>query len=78
MQTCDFPCLSFQRVVTLKNFLNSDSPIGIKLDVRRICLSLLAVLRTKDDLSFSIIQKSWRMVVIGLNVAGTVGVGKKV
>jgi len=44
--------------------------------MRSICLSLVAVHRTKDDLSLSIAQQSCFIAMIGLNFAGAIGDGK--
>jgi len=67
------------RVVdTLKYFLNLVSPFGTEADVSMIWLLLLGVLKTKDDLSLSIVRKRVDIAVIGLNFAGASGVGKKV
>jgi len=76
MQMCDRFLFSLLGVDTLKYFLNSDSPVGSAADARTSCLSLLGVRSTRDGSSFSIVRRSAVIVEIGLNLVGTVGVGK--
>jgi len=45
-------------------------------NARSICLSLVALQRTKDGSSLSMTRKSCVMATTGLNLAGAVGVGK--
>ena len=77
MHTCVWFCFLIRIVDTWKNFLNSVSPVGISVNSRTICLSLLGVQQTKDGSSLSIVRKSCLIAVIGLNFVGTVGVGEK-
>ncbi len=60
-----------------KYFLNSISRFGTEADARMICLSLLGVLKTKDGSSLSSVRNRVFIAFIGLNLAGTGGVGKK-
>jgi len=74
MQTCVLFCFSRQKVVTLKYFLNSDSPVRREVDARMICLSLLGVCNTNDDSSLSMVWRRWVIAVIGWNFVGGQGV----
>jgi len=77
MHMCVCCCFSIRVVETLKNFLNSFSPVGIDVDTSTICLSLASFRRTKDDLSLSITRKRFFIAVTGLSFAGAIGVRKK-
>jgi len=77
MHTCVCCCFSIRVVDTLKNFLNSVSPVGIIVEASSICLLLATFQRTKNDSSLSITQKRFFIAVTELSFAGAIGVGKK-